>query len=204
MDFKKKKALLVFQKNASRGKVKTRLAASVGEEKALEIYRELLGLTYSQVSQLHEIDVIPFFSDYLEPLPMALDNSPSSQIQAGGDLGARMANAFAWAFSNGYDRVGIIGTDCPELKHDIIRDGIEQLENFDFCIGPAYDGGYYFLSMRDFHPWMFENIAWSSPKVLDETLALVEDRKMTFCLLGILRDIDTEDDYLAFLAKNSS
>lgn len=201
MGIKQSRALLVFQKNTSRGKVKTRLAASIGDEKALDIYRELLMTTYSEVRKLEGIDVIPFFSDYPEPLPIPLHNSPSRQIQSGQDLGQRMSNAFAWAFSKGYDRVGIIGTDCPELKHDIIRDGIEQLENFDFCIGPAYDGGYYFLAMREFHPWIFENIRWSSPYVLEETLALVKGRERSFSLLEILRDVDTEDDYLAFLAK---
>jgi uncharacterized protein len=201
MEIGKKKALLVFQKNAILGKVKTRLAESVGEEKAFDIYKKLVSVTYTEVARLKGIDVIPFFSDYPEPLPIPLHNSPSRQIQSGQDLGQRMSNAFAWAFSKGYDRVGIIGTDCPELKHDIIRDGIEQLENFDFCIGPAYDGGYYFLAMRDFHPWIFENIAWSSPTVLDETLALAKGREKSFSLLEILRDIDTEDDYLAFLAK---
>lgn len=201
MEIKRSRALLVFQKNTSRGKVKTRLAASIGDEKALDIYRELLMTTYSEVRKLEGIDVIPFFSDYPEPLPIPLHNSPSRQIQSGQDLGQRMSNAFAWAFSKGYDRVGIIGTDCPELKHDIIQDGIEQLENFDFCIGPAYDGGYYFLAMREFHPWIFENIRWSSPYVLEETLALVKGRERSFSLLEILRDVDTEDDYLAFLAK---
>lgn len=201
MEIKQSRALLVFQKNTSRGKVKTRLAASIGDEKALDIYRELLMTTYSEVGKLEGIDVIPFFSDYPEPLPIPLHNSPSRQIQSGQDLGQRMSNAFAWAFAKGYDRVGIIGTDCPELRHDIIQDGIEQLENFGFCIGPAFDGGYYFLAMREHHPWIFENIRWSSPYVLEETLALVKGRERSFSLLEILRDVDTEDDYLAFLAK---
>lgn len=204
IEFEKKRALLVFQKNTAPGKVKTRLAASLGEKKALEVYRELLFMTYSEVAKLQGIDVIPFFSDYPEPLPFELANSPSIQLQSGEDLGARMSNAFAWAFSNGYQWVGIIGTDCPELTHETIQNGLDQLKNFDFCIGPAFDGGYFFLAMRNFHPWIFEHIAWSSPTVLDETLALAKDRKMTFGLLEVLRDIDTEDDYLAFLAKNKT
>jgi rSAM/selenodomain-associated transferase 1 len=196
-----KKALLVFQKNAVRGKVKTRLAASVGEERAFQVYQELLSVTYWEVAQLDGIDVVPFFSEYPEPLPFLLENSPCYQIQSGADLGERMSNAFAWAFSQGYGWVGIIGTDCPELRHETIGKGLGQLKDFDFSIGPAHDGGYYFLAMREFHPWIFENIAWSSSTVLGETIELVENRNMGYSLLEILRDIDTEADYLSFLAK---
>lgn len=201
MEIRQSRALLVFQKNTLFGKVKTRLASSIGDEKALEIYRELLMTTYSEVGKLEEIDVVPFFSDYLEPLPIPLHNSPSSQTQSGGDLGQRMSNAFDWAFSEGYRQVGIIGTDCPELSYMDIMEGFERLKDHDFCIGPAFDGGYFFMAMREHHPWIFEDITWSTSLVLAETLALVNNRNLAFSLLEVLRDLDTMEDYLAFLAK---
>lgn len=198
----KKRVLLVFQKNTVKGKVKSRLAASIGDDRALEVYQSLLTYTYREVAKLEKIDVIPFFSDKIEALPMDLPNSPLCHIQQGADLGAKMAQAFSWAFSEGYQQVAIIGTDCPEIKHSDIQEGLAMLSRFDVAIGPALDGGYYFLAMNQFFPWIFEKITWSSPLVLEETLALVKINNRKAGLLRVLRDIDTEADYLAFLSKS--
>jgi rSAM/selenodomain-associated transferase 1 len=194
-------ALIVFQKNAVLGKVKSRLAATIGEEKALEIYKSLLLHTYGEIGKLKGIDTFIFFSDFIEPDSESGDKAEYKEIQIGEDLGERMSNAFRKLFQKGYKRVVIIGTDCPEIQSSDIDDAFLALEKKEVCIGPAFDGGYYLLGMSRFQESLFQNIPWSSSEVTAKTKEILNSREISFELLKTLRDIDTEEDLIAIFPR---
>ncbi|GAB2485844.1 TIGR04282 family arsenosugar biosynthesis glycosyltransferase [Algoriphagus taiwanensis] len=194
-----KTALLIFQKNPELGKVKTRLAAGIGDQKALEIYRALIQLTL-QEAEKSGFDLYVYYSSFI---PERIDSSAfRACLQHGMDLGERMENAFSDIFSLGYSKAMIIGTDCPELSSDILLEAERQLEENQVVIGPAEDGGYYLLGLKAFHPQLFRSIAWSTSSVLKETLARAKAFRLKTSLIISLSDLDTEEDLKSLLDKS--
>ena len=192
-----KAALIIFQKNAQLGKVKTRLAVSIGDQKALEVYQWLTDYTHQQVKGL-KVDKFLFYSDFI---PAQLDQDLDGyhfEIQSGDTLGERMSNAFAFLFAKGYKSVVIIGTDCPYLKTEDLNKAFTDLSNTDLVIGPASDGGYYLLGMRQFFSEIFKNISWSTGQVLEQTLNQADSLGIDYEFLKILSDIDTLEDWQQF------
>ncbi len=192
-----KQALLIFTKNPEAGKVKTRLAATVGDKEALAIYRQLLSHTIS-VTEYLPIDKFVFYSSHILQEDIWNNKHFFQQVQAGSDLGERMKNAFDVTFQNGYDKIVIIGTDCPDLNAAIIMNAFVYLNLHDVVIGPAEDGGYYLLGMKQLHSHLFENITWSTSIVLDETGTKCAALQLDYCLLPVLKDIDEEKDLQTF------
>ncbi|MFN3803276.1 TIGR04282 family arsenosugar biosynthesis glycosyltransferase [Belliella pelovolcani] len=194
-----KKALIVFQKNPVLGKVKTRLAATVGEAKALEIYMLLLQHTYKVINQLEAIDTFIYFSDQVEnDLEEIFVDRVKFNVQNGLDLGSRMKNAFEEIFQQGYDQVTIIGTDCPEITVELIYQAFETLDYSDTVFGPARDGGYYLLGMNQFIPHLFEQMIWSHDRVLMDSIKKLDLNRNSFTLLEMLSDIDNEADWIKY------
>ncbi len=185
--------LLIFIKNPVLDKVKTRLAATLGAEKALAIYHELLRHTRKTSLQ---IDTARFLY-YSESIDLDDDwnsNDFTKKIQQGDDLGARMAHAFEAAL-NTSSKVVIIGSDCPLLEPAHLALAFEKLEEYPFVIGPALDGGYYLLGMRNFFPTLFQDMTWSNATVLTNTLERIEHLEQPYFLLPELPDVDTEADW---------
>lgn len=189
--------LIIFIKNPVKGNVKTRLAATIGDDKALEVYLKLIEYTLNLAKSL-KVEVNLFFSNQI------ISEYPflKKHFQEGSDLGDKMKNAFKKCFDEGGSNVVIIGTDCAELTKDIIEESFEQLKNNSIVIGPAWDGGYYLLGMNQFYPEIFNHIEWSTSKVFDSTLEKIKNADISFYTLATLRDIDTEEDL--FTLKNLS
>ena len=186
-------ALIIFVKNAEKGKVKTRLAKTMGDEKALRIYLALLDHTRT-VTQSVQVHRYLYYSNFI---PDRDDWSPElfhKSVQFGPELGDRMSNAFKRVLQK-HGRAIIIGSDCASLTPEILQDAYDRLNQFDFVIGPALDGGYYLLGMSDFFPEVFQNIAWSTPTVLDRTIQIVQSLGKSYYLLTRLSDIDLEEDW---------
>lgn len=195
-----KYAIIVFEKNPRLGKVKTRLAETIGDQKALEIYQFLLGLTHSVV------DITPFhkviyYSDFI-PKEVKKGNY-SFGLQEDGDLGNKMSHSFLETFEKGFEKVLIIGTDCPEITPELLHEAFEVLEENDAVIGPALDGGYYLLGMKSYHPELFLNMKWSTSSVYEETIKKLLGSDISYGVLHVLNDIDTEEDWKDYLNKNS-
>ena len=187
-----REVVLVFQKNAILGKVKTRLASGMGELRALEIYRHLIQSTYSVLEDV-SAPVWTYYSDFIPETvnpPIA-----KSFVQEGHDLGERMANAFARSFESGMEKVVLIGTDCPSLQSQHLNQAFEALIHSDLVLGPATDGGYYLIGMKRKADYLFEGISWSSAEVLSQTLAVASANGLDFTLLDELSDIDTQEDW---------
>ena len=194
----KKEVVLVFEKNAILGQVKTRLASGMGELPALEIYKHLVQLTYSALEEV-SVPVWTFFSDFIpESTHPIVENS---FVQQGQDLGERMSNAFACTFESGRDKVVLIGTDCPTLQSHHLLQAFEALNHSDLVLGPATDGGYYLIGMKSSAAYLFEGIAWSTSQVLSQTLHVASQQGLIVTFLPELDDIDTQEDWQRYSSQ---
>lgn len=186
-------AIIIFVKKPVLGKVKTRLAATIGNEKALDIYRELVAHTLETVKKI-TADKFIYFSDDIDST-IGYSNIPFYKaLQGGNDLGERMKNAFTDVLSNFYRKVIIVGTDCPGINAELLQTAFDKLANADIVIGPATDGGYYLLGMKSLQPPLFKNIQWSTSTVLEKTIKCCKENKLNYHLLPELSDIDEEKD----------
>ncbi len=187
-------ALIVFVKNNELGKVKTRLAETVGENRALEVHRKLQEQTEQAVRYL-TADKMVYYSDYVpEENPIWPSERYHHFVQSGSDLGQRMNNAFEELFDKGYEKICLIGSDCPYITQDILKNGFDRLSETDVVIGPSRDGGYYLLGLIEPHEELFENIDWGGSQVFDRTIQKLIAQDMIWYELPILEDIDTEAD----------
>ena len=187
--------LVVFLRLPDKGKVKTRLAATLGEVAALEIYKKLVSITLDIVIR-SEIPTYLFYTNGLPPASTR-DARFSYHIQADGDLGSRMADALSFVLSL-HQKALIIGSDCPGLTPEILDAGYRSLDEKDIVLGPADDGWYYLLGCSELHPAVFANIKWSTSSVLDQTIEKIKEANLSFCLLEKLHDIDTAEDWNRF------
>ena len=187
--------LIIFAKNPEIRKVKTRLAATVGHRKALEVYIKLLLHTRSIASPFIENTIFYFTSNIEKTEEWTQFNQ---RLQMGDTLGARMSNALSESFEEGNDKVLIIGTDCYEITSEIISNAFKALDENDVVIGPAEDGGYYLLGMKRFYPDFFVNKKWSTETVFIDTIEDVKRLGLTQKSLPTLTDIDTEHDLRKF------
>jgi len=195
-----KQALLIFAKNLIYGKVKTRLAATMGNDLALSVYKQLLSYT-QHITFALSFGKIVFYSDFMEKDDIWGKEDFQKQIQIGNDLGERIENAFEYAFHQNHNKVVIIGTDCVELTSDIINKAFNSLDDHDVVIGPAKDGGYYLLGIKKLNAELFKKISWSTGDVLNQTLWICKKLNLTVFLLPELSDIDNEEDYKRALEK---
>ncbi|MCC9166817.1 TIGR04282 family arsenosugar biosynthesis glycosyltransferase [Pontibacter harenae] len=190
---KNKKLIMVFVRNPELGKVKTRLAASVGEEKALQIYLYLLEHTQT-VTQHVEADKVVYYAERVEEHDLWPYAYHHKKLQPSGDLGEKMLAAFEAAFAEAYESVVIIGSDCQQLKQEIIEQAFDELQTHDVVIGPAVDGGYYLLGMNRLYPDFFQNKHWSTDQVFTATIEDIERLEITYSLLPTLKDVDYLED----------
>lgn len=188
-----KNLLIIFYRNPELGKVKTRLAKTLGDEKALAIYLKLSSHTRAITENL-AIDKVVYYSNFVDTEDVWPNTTFQKKLQNGNDLGEKMNNAFAEGFQSGYERVCIIGTDCFELSRDIIKQAFDQLHTNDAVIGPAKDGGYYLLGMKKPIPVLFKNKAWSSDTVATDTIQNFKDLSLSYAQLAVLTDVDEEKD----------
>lgn len=184
-----KQAIIVFQKNPVPGKTKTRLAATIGNEKALEVYRHLVEHAHQQVANLTAEKYL-FFSDRIEDDYVA---HYQCFVQEGEDLGERMKNALDQVLKT-VDSAVLIGTDCFELTTQILEEALEALRTHDYCLGPAHDGGYYLIGCKKTSDEVFLNKIWSTDSVCSEALENLKKLRLTCALLPTLTDCDTEED----------
>lgn len=186
-------ALIIFIKNPVKGKVKTRLAITIGDDMALAIYQKLLKHTLNIVEHI-AADKFIFFSDAIDE-SIGYSNTPVHKVvQSGNDLGEKMKSAFVQLFKTGYKRITIIGTDCPGITANILEGAFSKLNNSDVVIGPANDGGYYLLGIKEMYNYLFEKIAWSTSAVLHSTIERCKTNNLSYCLLTALSDVDEEED----------
>lgn len=190
--------LLVFVRAPQRGRVKTRLAAAIGDGAALRVYRRLaehtLAVARALVTEDVEVRVHYAPGGAGEAVRGWLGDGPVYLPQAEGDLGVRMRDAFERAFADGAERVVIVGSDLPELSAPLLRRAFGLLEGCAAVIGPTRDGGYYLLGLRGMIGGVFDGIEWSTPAVLAATLDRLRAADADPVMLPVLADVDTVED----------
>lgn len=196
--------LIVFAREPVPGRVKTRLAAAIGEQAAAERYDAMLRDVLETARQLSGAETVVYWSCEEKALSLLAERHGfCSRIQGAGDLGQRMLAAFEEMFSGGCERCCIIGSDAPDLPLSYIRKAFQLLESGenDAVFGPSRDGGYYLLGLRQVCPALFTDIAWSSSAVLEQSLAAARKAGLTAALLPEWQDIDTIDDLNEYLQR---
>ncbi len=199
------RALIIFAKLPRAGLVKTRLGKEIGMNEAVRVYEECARRVFNVAESLASDGA----RVYLFYAPNAAENEVRSWVgsdfvfapQVGETLGERMHHAFAHVFRDGISRAVIIGTDVPELERGVLSRAFDLLDSHDLVIGPSHDGGYYLLGMTPPVKEVFDGIAWSTEEVLGRTVAKAERHGLSYTLLEQLMDVDTLEDYRAYLER---
>jgi len=196
------RSITIFARTPVLGQVKTRLAATLGDVAALNIYRETAETAFRAALGTSNAQVTVAFTpdDGLPAMQAWVANDVSYHPQGDGDLGERLSRAVRAAVQNGSRRIVVIGTDCPAISAEIIEQALELLGRADVVIGPARDGGYYLIALRAEQPALFAGIPWSSSDTLTATLEAARRANLRVKLLDELVDIDTADDWREWCA----
>lgn len=186
-----KNLLLIFTRNPELGKCKTRLAATIGNENALEVYTFLLNHT-AQLTQHVNATKQVWYSEEIWNDDVWNNAIFDKKLQEGGDLGIRMAHAFQEGFESGFERIVVIGSDMYDLEGIDLEKAFDLLQTTDFVFGPAEDGGYYLMGMNAFNAAVFENKSWGTETVFQDTLADLKNKNIH--LFEERNDIDLYED----------
>jgi uncharacterized protein len=194
--------LIIFVKAPRRGTVKTRLARAMGEDAACGAYQKLVDELIKRLSSLSSVELRFTPDDAVTEIRQWQRRDWQVRPQGEGGLGQRLERAFADAFASGAQYVAAIGSDCSAITATDIRLAWTVLQTSDLVIGPARDGGYWLIGLREPRPALFQAIDWSTDKVLKQTLSRARSRNLKVELLRELSDVDTESDWLEFLDQN--
>lgn len=196
-------SIILFVKYPTEGKVKTRLAETIGNKKALKIYTLLAEKIVTDIKRLRNTYNYIFYSEEEEKNKVQtwIKGNFFYAAQKGKNLGERMSNAFRLVFGHAAKKVLILGTDIPGISTAIINEAIKKLDDYNVVIGPSPDGGYYLLGLNKFTPELFENITYSTSTVLVETIKKIEDMQLTYFTLDEKADIDTEKELTNWLQE---
>jgi rSAM/selenodomain-associated transferase 1 len=194
MNIPDERCQVVFVKYPEKGQVKVRLSQDIGKLAAVELYKNFILDLLEILNNLAIPLWICFYpNDAQEKLSHWLGTQYHYIPQNGHNLGERMKNAFIQAFSSGFKKVILIGSDIPDLPKDFINEAFLSLSTHDAVIGPAFDGGYYLIGFRHdkFIPEAFEGLTWSTDTVLEKTITIFKQKDLTIHLLPKWSDIDT-------------
>ena len=188
----------IFAKFPIIGTVKTRMNPPLSSKNCLKLHQALIQNTLHQVQFLirPSIDISVCMTGRLQQaLDYAIDlNFPetiSIDVQTGMDLGERLENILKIRMENNYSKVIFIGTDCPSLESNNIKEAIAILQHQDVVIGPALDGGYYLLGFSSYVPCILKGIDWGTSKVYQQTMILLEEHLIQWAGLVPKSDLDT-------------
>lgn len=190
--------LIIFTRYPEPGKTKTRLIPALGAEGAAKLQRLMSESTILKAKQLELTGLLDIEVHYVGgSLPLILDwlgREVTYKTQVDGDLGVKMSVALSEAFSKGYKSAVIIGTDCPNLDINILKNAFNLLKERDLVLGSAIDGGYYLIGLNRLIPKLFSSIEWSTPEVYDRTVEIATQLGLTIGYLPKLFDIDRPED----------
>ena len=192
-------AVIIFLRAPIRGRVKTRLARTLGEGKATEFYQLCVDATIDEIGSLTQTAEKHIF--YADPEPeyrvkRYVGRGFKISFQEGKDLGERLYNSFRSVLGGGMKKAVIVATDVPDLTADVIVKAMDSLDSSDLVIGPSQDGGYYLIGMSALHPELFQGIDWGSDMVCQQTLEASQINGLKVKLLPRLIDIDTREDLI--------
>jgi rSAM/selenodomain-associated transferase 1 len=199
-------AVVFLTKWPEPGRVKTRLGQHMGQTEAAELYSRFVLDLANTLGHL-PCDTLCFYDPSVQTERFAPWLGPSHRYvaQQGHDLGQRMTEAFTWAFTHHYERVVVIGTDSPDLPLAFLQQALDALHTRDITIGPSQDGGYYLIgfSRPGFTDTVFEDIAWSTPRVYQQTCDRISQTRCQVHTLPAWYDVDTQEDLVQLIETHT-
>jgi rSAM/selenodomain-associated transferase 1 len=203
--------LLVFARLPERGRVKTRLAESIGDDAALVAYETMLRDLLTSIGKSSpemEIEILwaPTESANGESLTRAFGDLPTA-MQTGATLGDRLSMAFSERFFfHATQKIIAIGVDDPSLPRTLIDNAFALLDSCEWVIGPAEDGGYYLIGCRAaaFDPTIFENVAWGTASVFAATIGKIAESQNSVAVLPVRWDVDVVEDWERYIQLAAS
>jgi hypothetical protein len=193
-DFQLKELIIVFAKAPALGKVKTRLAKAIGQQKALSVYKKLIGHTFDILQKVPQQKLLAYSGDK-KNIELLGNVSASLVSQSESEnLGERMYDAMAYGFRQSFASICLIGSDIYELTPAIIETAFDLLKRHDLVLGPASDGGYYLIGLHRNYIELFTDISWGTDQVLAQTIQRADKLKLSIALLAELNDIDELED----------
>jgi rSAM/selenodomain-associated transferase 1 len=189
----KKAAIIIFIKNPDLGRVKKRLAKTLGDEIALAVYEQMLAHT-QQITKALSVDKFLYYDREAVTNDAWPDDLYQKRLQSGATMATRIDTAFNELFNAGYEHVIIIGSDCIDLDERIIRLAFRQLDHFDTVLGPTKDGGSYLLGTSHYMPDVYKVSGWGTPTLSAILLKTIQQNKKTCFLLSELSSITTVED----------
>lgn len=194
--------VVIFAKDPGAGNAKSRIAATEGADEANRIYRELLQVSARTMRDFTHVVTHP---DQAGELARCYPQAKALLSHRGDTLGDRVTDALCQIKSSGAESICAVGTDCPELNaSDIARSFALLRDGHDVVVGPAQDGGYYLIAVRDPQNGVFEATMWSRPGLLRETIGLMRQKGLRYRLLEEKSDIDSIEDYRRWQARRQS
>ncbi len=194
---------MVFAKAPILGQVKTRLQPLFSQQQSVELHQQLVHgcLQVAAMVGNYSTDLwVGSEHDWWASLSEQYD--VDLLLQRGNDLGERMSQAFEQTLP-GVDKALLIGTDCPFITEGYLLEAFAQLDNCDVVIGPAEDGGYVLIGLSANQPALFQGISWGTDQVLAETINLIDQHRLSYVLLPVLRDIDRPEDVVYWRSQQA-
>jgi len=197
--------LIIFTRYPEAGRVKTRLIPALGEKGAAIFHRKMVKLTLAQTRAFSGEVEVHFSGGSPQLMKDWLGEQLRYRKQAGTCLGEKLQYAFTEAFAENKQKVVVIGTDCPGLTTEHIKQAFYLLDSSDLVLGPAQDGGYYLIGLKKVVKELFSGIKWGSDLVYRQTLAAAKGARLSLAELEKLADIDCPADlpFLAAIKKNA-
>lgn len=192
-----KRAIVIMAKVPSKGLVKTRLEPHLSPEQCAALAAAFLQDTINKAKTVCENVILAYWPpEKTNALRKVLSSQSVLIEQTGSNLGARMFNAFKFAFERNSDSVVMIGTDSPTFPADFIEQAFEFLEtNSDAVLGKCEDGGFYLIGLRKLPEKIFENVCWSSPETFEQMFANIRESNLHLREIPGWYDVDTKEDF---------
>ena len=192
------RAIIIMTRYPEPGRVKTRLIPALGAAGAAQLHQRMVEhtmLTVRSFTPASPAGIFVFFNGGSKELMASWIGDEAEYLpQADGNLGDKMRAAFHAVFNRGFKVVTMIGSDCPAIDSHILRQAFSSLAQADMVVGPAVDGGYYLLGLKQVYDQLFEGISWGGNKVLTQTLSAARNQRITVSCLPELGDIDRPED----------
>ncbi|HSK47738.1 MAG TPA: TIGR04282 family arsenosugar biosynthesis glycosyltransferase, partial [Coriobacteriia bacterium] len=188
------------------GQVKTRIAAELGDDVALDLHDRLARHTLRALLALQAcreaVAEVRTDASFVHAGREWLGKGPTYRYQGEGSLGGKLHLAFAESFSRGDGHVVVVGSDCPRLRARHLREALAALEASDVVLGPAVDGGYYLIGIRHSAAntalnTLFADVPWGTAEVFSQTRNLAANAELIVALLETLPDVDIAADVAA-------
>ena len=190
LENRQKNLLGIFAKFWEPGKVKTRLAKSIGQSSSAKLHRAFVSHLIQKLVRVDCNRVIGFTPQESESqFKQIAQPDWQLEVQIGEDLGQRMNSFFIRAFERSFQKVVLIGADFPGISIDYIEAAFDALSDNDVVLGPASDGGYVLIGLsKPCH--IFEGVQWSTDTVLESTVENIQQLELSHKLLSTQTDID--------------